>query len=91
MQPIPNINQGQITKRPPRLNRKRFARGDLSANSLGSIQPQKKPPAYCRNGHFQCLPRKHHEHTWLFGTDNAVCSLCGYTVPKAQIQNPQAS
>ncbi len=29
-------------------------------------------------------PRGTHNHKWIFGHDNAVCTSCGYTLPKNQ-------
>jgi hypothetical protein len=26
--------------------------------------------------------RATHDHKWIFGADNAVCTKCGYTLPK---------
>lgn len=49
------------------------------ADSLAAVQPAKSDDW---RDHFSCTPYKRHEHTWLFGTDNAVCSKCGLTVPK---------
>ena len=49
------------------------------AGSLGAIQPGKSNDW---RDHFTCTSRKRHQHSWLTGTDNAVCSRCGLTVPK---------
>jgi hypothetical protein len=82
-----NLNQGQISKRPKVQYTKKAKRsGELAAGSLGDLQPEKKPPATFRNGFFRWTPRKAHQHTWIYGTDNAVCTHCGHTIPKDQAQ-----
>jgi len=78
-----------ITKRPKAQYTKKAKRsGELAAGSLGDLQPDKKPPADFHNGFFQYKPHKRHQHAWVYGTDNAVCTVCGHTVPKAQAQQP---
>jgi hypothetical protein len=56
--------------------------GELAAGSLGEIV---KPTSDDWRDHFKCTPAKRHEHSWLFGTQNAVCSICGKTVSKDKI------
>jgi hypothetical protein len=67
----------------PVLTRAKKTAGALGASSLGQAVtsgtarfPRSTP---CRD-----------EHSWLFGTDNAVCSQCGTTVSKnlAQLTPP---
>jgi hypothetical protein len=77
-------NQSQITKRAPRqITRLMKTSGALRAGTLGDIQsPPREPDFY-----FKKLG-KTHEHKWLFGTANAVCCLCGKTIPKAHANPP---
>jgi len=76
-----NQNQGSATKRAPRqFTRNNKASGDLVTWGLADMQPKK------RAVRFRCTPLKVHTHIWLFGTDNAVCTECGLTIPKAQAQ-----
>ena len=57
--------------------------GELAAGSLGDVA---KPSSEDWRDHFQCTPSKRHEHIWLIGTQNAVCSVCGKTVPKHEVE-----
>ncbi len=56
------------------------ASGNLAAFSLGDLHaPEKrKMPLFKKAG-----PR--HRHAWIYGTNNAVCTKCGETVPKDQV------
>jgi hypothetical protein len=84
-----NINQGQITKRPKRqFTRKAKIAGELAAGSLGDIQSPKKAPFMGGTSFFKYRQWAAHTHTWLIGTDNAVCSQCGKLVPKAELTTP---
>lgn len=58
------------------ISKKLAAGGDFGANSLGSVQPEKKDGYLDR---FSCTPRKAHQHAWLYGEVNKVCSVCGLT------------
>ena len=76
---IMNVNQGQITKQPPRaVSRQMKQRGDLRAGSLGSIAESGKAGfsrvTHCRYG-----------HQLLKGTENLVCSVCGYLERRTDI------
>lgn len=33
-------------------------------------------------GRFLAVPGGTHEHNWIFGDVNAVCTKCGYALPK---------
>jgi hypothetical protein len=49
------------------------------SSSIGAIQERK--------GRFlACAVNKYgkgtHDHKWIFGHENAVCTKCGYTIPK---------
>jgi len=72
----------QVSKlaRPARaLTRSAKASGALAASSLGSLLPSK--------GGYRWKSCKGKPHAWLMGTDNAVCSVCGRTVPKGEASN----
>jgi len=54
--------------------------GPIRANSIGEIMNN-------RNGAFHAINpsesrKATHNHLWIFGHDNAVCTKCGYTLPK---------
>ena len=59
------------------ISRKAKLAGDLRAGSLGDLQPTKS----LRNGGFRFQQTTRHEHVWLQGEINRVCSLCGLTEP----------
>jgi hypothetical protein len=60
---------------------KSIVRGAYAADSLGDSQPEKKHvPQFRANAN--C---KAGRHSWLFGTDCAVCSQCGETVDKTKV------
>jgi hypothetical protein len=74
-----NPNQGQFTKQPPRAVSKQMKqRGDLRADSLGSISESGTAGfsrvTHCRYG-----------HKFLVGTENLVCSTCGYLERRTDI------
>jgi hypothetical protein len=49
------------------------------SSSIGAIQERKGrflANAVNKNG------KGTHDHNWIFGHENAVCTKCGYTVPK---------
>ena len=59
------------------ISRKVKVAGELRAGSLGDLQP----PKSLRNGGFRFQQETRHEHVWLHGQINRVCSLCGLTEP----------
>ena len=67
------------------ITRSAKASGALAAVSLGELQPRKGGKNGSAN-HWK-LRCKGKPHTWLYGTDNAVCSTCGYTMLKAMATN----
>jgi hypothetical protein len=69
-------------------SRKACAARELVALSLGEIQ---KPTSRDWRKHYQCTPAKRHEHAWLLGTVNAVCTVCGKTVAKETILRDASS
>jgi hypothetical protein len=60
--------------------RKAKVAGELRAGSLGDLQAVRKPPK-SKNGWFRFQLGTRHEHMWLRGEVNRVCSLCGLTEP----------
>ena len=73
-------NQGQLAALPPKIiPRKVAVRNDLEVESLGDAQPKKKEHKW------RGTCRKTRPHTWLVGTDNAVCSRCGKTTRKSNV------
>lgn len=73
-----------IHKRPRKFyTRKAKVAGGLKAGSLGDII---RPSSDDWRDHYECTPRKRHEHRWLTGTQNAVCAICGKTVPKNETE-----
>ena len=74
-----NPNQGQITKQPPRAVSKQMKqRGDLRAGSLGSI-------AESGTAGFARVTHCRYGHKFLVGTENRVCSTCGYLERRTDI------
>lgn len=70
-----------LHKRPKRFySRMAKVAGELKAGSIGDIV---KPSSNDWRDHFKCRPHARHEHVWLMGIQNAVCSVCGKTVPKS--------
>ena len=68
------------------IHRNAKVRGDLATGGLSTIII-KTPPSRYKNGFFKLMPHERHLHTWLFGTDNAVCTQCGLTVPKNEVDS----
>ena len=74
-----NPNQGQITKQPPRaVSRQMKQRGDLRAGTLGSIS-ESGTAGFARATHCR------YGHKFLVGTENRVCSTCGYLERRTDI------
>lgn len=72
-----------LHKRPRKFfTRREKVAGALAAGSIGDIV---KPSSNDWRKHYQCTPHKRHEHSWLMGTQNAVCSICGKTVSKHEL------
>lgn len=67
--------------RRPSVDRKAKAAGQLGAWSLGDVQ-NPKPQKHLER--FACTKYKRHEHQWLNGAVNRVCSVCGLTEPKPE-------
>jgi len=61
------------------ISRKVKVAGELRAGTLGELQESGRAPKSRRNGWFRFLPETRHEHAWLRGEINRVCSLCGLT------------
>lgn len=55
--------------------------GPIMAHSIGDIVKE-------RTGRFHASNKISkngngtHDHNWIFGDENAVCTKCGYTIPK---------
>lgn len=62
------------------ITRSAKASGALAAVSLGALQPRRGGRNGTVHAHKDRCQGK--PHTWLYGTENAVCSVCGKTVPK---------
>jgi len=60
--------------------RKRSIQAGLyAAGSLGSVQDK-------RSVGFRVRHCNHANHAWIFGDESAVCTKCGKTVPKGEVQ-----
>jgi hypothetical protein len=62
------------------------SKGPVKAFGIGSVMSG-------RNGRFGAMKPKEtgkgtHDHVWIFGHENAVCTKCGYTLPK-RVDLPQ--
>lgn len=69
-----------LTKRQPlAITRLMKYSGELKALSLDDIRRDKK------DGKFDTLPQDCHEHAWISGTDNIVCTKCGWTERKPTV------
>lgn len=63
------------TKRAPRpFGKKAIATGDFAAGTLASLQTGRRKTLFKKD----CGV---HNHTMIYGADNAVCTRCGFTCP----------
>lgn len=75
-------NKSQMARRAPRgISRSLAASGALRAGTLGELQDCARRPEY----YFKRMG-KEHQCKWLLGTENAVCCLCGRTVPRRLVE-----
>jgi hypothetical protein len=72
-----------LHKRPRKFfTRREKVAGALRAGSLGDVVA---PSSKDWRKHYACTPQARHEHQWLKGTQNAVCSVCGKTVSHQEL------